>query len=232
MSKTAAPPANKLVSVRDARDRAIAILSDRFSKDELELDDLERRLNLVHTAASPAEVDLVLADLSGMAEAAKLPVPAAAPASSRAMVPASQVRERQSIVAIFGGAERKGAWLSPRHLRVVAVMGGVELDFRDARLPPGVTDVSIFSFMGGVEVLVPPELAVESNGVAIMGGFEHLDRAPAETEGDQPVLRVHGFVMMGGFSIETRLPGETSGDARRRRRTERKEQRRLLSGRR
>ena len=182
-------------------------------------------------AGPPAEGAKVRDDLPGRAQAANPPVPSAAPAASKAMVPASQVRERQSVVAIFGGAERRGAWLSPRHLRVVAVMGGVELDFREARLPPGVTDVSIFSFMGGVEVVVPPELAVESNGVAIMGGFEHLDRAPVETDGEQPVLRVHGFVMMGGFSIETRLPGETSGDARRRRRNERKEQGRLLSGR-
>ncbi len=217
--------AKQLVSVRDARDRAIAVLSDLFARDELELDEFERRVNLVHRAPSPAEVDKVIADL---------PVPVAEPqhAPQTALVPVSDVRDSQTIVAVMGGAERKGTWSSARRLRVWTVMGGATLDFREARLPPGVTEISIFSLMGGVEIIVPPELPVETNGIAIMGGFEHLERTPGDLEPDRPTLRVHGFVMMGGFSVETRLVGESSSEARRRRKREGRERRKLLEGKR
>jgi hypothetical protein len=105
------------------------------------------------------------------------------------------------------------------------------LDFREARLPPGETHVSVFILMGGVQIIVPPELAVETSGMAIMGGFEHLERAPAVADPERPVLRVTGFAMMGGVAVETRLAGESERDARRRRRKELKEQKRLGDGR-
>ena len=61
-------------------------------------------------------------------------------------------------------------------------MGGATLDFREARLPEGEVEIRVGALMGGVEIIVPPTLAVESNGAAIMGGFEHVDRAPATAE--------------------------------------------------
>jgi hypothetical protein len=210
-----------LVSVRDARERTIAILSDLFARDDLELDEFERRVSLVHRAANVAEVEKVIDDL-------KLPdgVAGVAPRPSTALVPASQVRQSETLVAILGGATRRGTWTAPQHLRVFAFMGGSELDFREARLAPGVTDVTIFAMMGGVQITVPPDLAVEVHGGAILGGFEHIDRQPPEADPDRPILRVHGFAIMGGVGIETRLAGETERDARRRRRRERKALRR------
>jgi hypothetical protein len=102
-------------------------------------------------------------------------------------------------------------------------MGGAVLDFREARLPPGTTEVTVFALMGGAQIIVPPGLAVEMDGSAFMGGFEHMERAPAEADPERPVLRVSGFVLMGGVAVETRLPGEGERDARRRRRRERKQ---------
>jgi hypothetical protein len=134
---------------------------------------------------------------------------------------------RQTRLAIMGGVDRRGAWTVPQHLRCIAILGGVQLDYREARLPAGVVDVSVFALMGGVHIIVPPDLAVEISGSAIMGGFEELDRTPAQPDPDRPTLRIHGFAMMGGVSIETRLVGESSREARRRVRKERKELRRL-----
>ena len=76
--------------------------------------------------------------------------------------------------------------------------------------------------MGGVEIIVPPHLPVEAEGVAIMGGFDHVDRAPAEPDPGAPLLRVTGLAFMGGVHIEMRLPGESGRDARKRRRRERR----------
>jgi hypothetical protein len=74
-----------------------------------------------------------------------------------------------------------------------------------------------------VEIIVPPNLPVEADGVAIMGGFAHVDRAPADPDPAAPMLRVTGLALMGGVHIEMRLPGESPREARKRRRRERRE---------
>ena len=105
------------------------------------------------------------------------------------------------------------------------MMGGAHLDLREARFPPGPVDIDVFALMGGVEIIVPPGLAIETHGSAIMGGFQEVNRAPAHPDADAPLVRVHGLVMMGGVDIRMRLPGETGRDAHRRQRRELKAQR-------
>jgi hypothetical protein len=89
--------------------------------------------------------------------------------------------------------------------------------------PPGPVEVHVLTLMGGVEIIVPPQLAVESDGVAIMGGFDHAGSAPAAADAEATVLRIHGFAVMGGVEIKIRLPGESERDARKRKRAERKQ---------
>jgi len=110
----------------------------------------------------------------------------------------------------------------------VTMMGGARLDLREARFPPGPVDIEVFAFMGGTEIIVPPGLAVQTHGTAIMGGFQEVNRAPAHPDPDAPLLRVHGMAMMGGVDIKMRLPGEDDDDheARRRLRHERHAERR------
>jgi hypothetical protein len=109
-------------------------------------------------------------------------------------------------------------------------MGGVVLDFREALMAPGVTEVWIFTLRGGAEILVPPGLSVESDGVAILGGFEHRDDAPLHDLPDRPLLRLRGLAVMGGVEVSIRLPGESARDARKRLRGARREQRRVGRG--
>jgi len=209
-----------LVALRSARDQTITILSDNFARDVIDMDEFERRLTLAHSAQSLAELAVLTQDLEVPQTPARVPPPAA-------MVTASRVQAQQSMVAIMGGSNRSGRWMVPRRLNTLSVMGGFELDFREALLAPGITEIQIVSVMGGVHIIVPPTLPVEMSGIAIMGGFEHCERAPAQLDDDTPLLRITGFVMMGGVSIETRLPGETERHSRHRRRLEKKEQRKL-----
>ena len=101
-------------------------------------------------------------------------------------------------------------------------MGGFSLDFREAMLGPGVTDVNVFVLMGGGEIIVPPEMEVEVSGFAFMGGFDHETDEPLRPNPDRPILRIKGFAMMSGVGVEVRLPGETAREAKKRRRLERK----------
>jgi Cell wall-active antibiotics response LiaF, C-terminal len=133
------------------------------------------------------------------------------------------------MIAVFGGTSRRGRWVPARRNTAIGILGGVQLDFREAMLGPGVTEVAVFACMGGVEIIVPPEMAVEVDGMAIMGGFDHETDTVLNRDPDQPLLRVKGLVVMGGVEIAVRRPGESKRDAKKRKRIERRELRELKS---
>jgi hypothetical protein len=80
--------------------------------------------------------------------------------------------------------------------------------------------------MGGINIVVPPGLAVQMHGSAIMGGFADINRAPANPDPDTPLLRVRGLTMMGGVNVDMRLPGESERGARKRQRRELRDEQR------
>jgi hypothetical protein len=208
--------AGALVALRERREQVIAVLTEQFSRDTFELDELERRLDLAHRADSIAALDTLVVDLDVAASTTAL----AAPAVDDATLATWPRRKR--LTAILGGFEKRGAWTCPRHVSVTAVMGGAEVDLREAEMAPGVTEMNVIAIMGGVELIVPPWLSVEVDATAILGGFEELHRAPTTPEPGRRVLRITGVAIMGGVSIETRLPGESRREAKRRTKREAK----------
>jgi len=219
------PPETRLALARahETRERVIAELQEHFAHDALDVDEFERRVTLAHTSESSVEIACLTADLPPLATAP-------APAQTKALVPADEVKPVQTIRGLMGNTERRGAWAVPRRIHVRATMGSIVLDFRDARMPSGAVEIDLRAVMGSAEIIVPPGLAVETEGSAIMGSFEHVDRAPAHPDPDAPLLRVHGLAFMGSVEIKMRLPGETDRDAHRRLKAERRE-RKALPGR-
>ena len=134
------------------------------------------------------------------------------------------------VVAALGGTKRKGRWSPARKNYAVSVMGGVQLDFREAALAPGVTEVKVYTVMGGVDIIVPPGLNVESHGMALLGGFEHKGDTTMHPDPHAPTLRITGLAIMGGVDVSVRQSGESASDARRRRKLERRDQRKRLRG--
>jgi uncharacterized protein DUF1707 len=214
-------PGPRGTPTRSRKDEIIQELSSAFARDDLTIEEFERRLDVAHRTHDARELDALLADLP------KPPPPmpvGTKPLPSRPPPPApSEVQEQETIGAIMGGVERKGPWVPARRNNVFVFMGGVELDFREARMAAGVTEIAVFCAMGGVEILVPPGVAVEASGVPIMGGF--VRHAGPPTGPDAPVLRVKGLVIMGGVDIQVRHAGESARDARRRERKEKKQRR-------
>ena len=197
-----------LVALRGRREMVIDALSTHFANDSLDLDEFEQRVDLAHRATSVAELDELLKDLE----------PAADAQPSESLVPQAEVQEvaiatrprgASLVRSILSGVQRKGMWRVPKQLRVVAVMGGVDLDFREAEFGPGVTEVKVKSIMGGIAIIVPPHLQVECDGRAILGVFEGMDRGTGERDPAAPLLRITGVAIMGAVEISTRLAGET-----------------------
>jgi hypothetical protein len=223
MSEPVAPlKPTQLVALRRRREEVIELLSDSYAADLLTIEQFEKRLDEAHRATDMVSLEKLVADLEGVRPTKHAP--------SVAMVPAGQVARSRNVVAILGGATRSGEWTLPRKLRVFTLMGGADIDLREASFPPGLTEISIFSVMGGVDVIVPPNLPVECDGIAIMGGFDSIERTSRGIDSDPeaPRLRITGFAMMGGVDVSTRLPGESAREARKRLKRERKEKAKLL----
>ncbi|HEX2080077.1 MAG TPA: DUF1707 domain-containing protein [Longimicrobium sp.] len=214
------------VPLEQTRESVVQQLSVHFAHDNLTAEALEERLDRAYQASTLDELRSLVSDLPVLHQDGAAP----GPRTYVSPETGSHVAERQIVVGIMGGAEKKGVWTPAKQIYVVAMMGGVELDFRDARFGPGVTEVIVFAVMGGAEIVVPPGVHVELNGVALMGGFGQTGSAPLPTDPHAPVLRIGGFALMGGVEVNICYPGERPKDARKREKLERKERRRLSGG--
>ncbi len=224
---TEEPGASTPLPLNHTRQATIDALCEHFANDVMGVEEFERRVDGAHKATSTQELKELLRDLPG----GDLPAVAGAetlPAHARhyTVTTPEHVKERSFSVAVLGGFGRSGRWSPARTNYAVAVMGGAEIDFREAVMPPGVTEIRIFTMWGGVEVVVPPGMNVESHGIGIMGGFEHAPDRPADPAA--PTLRITGLAVMGGVDIAVREAGESARDARRRRRQERRDRAREL----
>jgi hypothetical protein len=187
------------------RDRIIDRLSSGFAHGAIDTDEFERRVTVVHRSESAVEIEALVNDLP----ASHSPTPSAPP--TRALVPASQAPESGRTLSVFGNTVRRGNWTVPRKLEVRAIFGNVELDFREAVLPTGVVELHLRPIFGNIEITVPPNLAIQAEGNAVFGNFDHVSRAPTQAAPDAPVLRVIGTSVFGNVEIHMRLPGEQPG---------------------
>jgi hypothetical protein len=195
----------------------ITRLSECYATDVLEVDELERRLDLAHAARTVAELEALVADLAPAPATTALV--AAAPAAIEDPSRAATKRVR----VIMSHVERRGRWTVPRTLELRVFWGNAELDFRDASLAPGVTTIDVRVLMGNLEIILPPHLAIDVDVSSFMGSVEERHRVPPDEDPARPVLRLSGAVRLGNLEITTRLPGESRGDARRREKRERKQ---------
>ena len=189
--------------LRQRREAAVAQLCEHFARDNIDANELERLIDETHRATSSGELEAILGKLPALRPTS----PAVGPAST-ARTPTHSRSAQSIVVALMGGAERRGIWSPGESVYVTAVMGGAVLDFRQAELHQSVTEVYVVAIMGGVEIIVPPGVQVESDGIGIMGGFGQVGNARFPIDGTGPVLRVRGVAIMGGVEIRQQAVGD------------------------
>jgi hypothetical protein len=107
--------------------------------------------------------------------------------------------QRLSSVAVWSGVKRRITSSLFQYADLTAVMGGIEIDFRQAGIS-GEAVLDLFVVMGGVSIQVPPGWTVSNQAIVFMGGVE--DRSSGQP-GSAHRLVLRGFVMMGGVEIKT-----------------------------
>ena len=176
-------------------------LGDHAAVGRLTLDELEERSGRALAAKTRGELATLTSDLPP--EHRRRP---ARPAQVPSPAPRKPVRW---MVAIMGGSHRRGRFRAVGQINAVAVMGGDEIDLREAEIEGGELTVNLIAFMGGSNVYVPDSVDVEVGGFSFMGGHEEIGREPTPRPG-APVIRIRVWSLMGGASIY-RLPPQARG---------------------
>ena len=204
MSELSGPADHSLMRVSDSdRERAADVLREAAGHGRITMDELDERLELAYAAKTYADLAAVTRDLPA-------PTPAPGPVAPAMAGRIGGTPRSKFSVAIMSGARRAGRWVVPRTYVGVAVMGGVELDLRDAQFSEPEVTIHAYTLMGGIEITVPEDIDVDVSGIACMGGFDHNASGPGVP--GAPRVRVVGCAVMGGVEVK-RKPPEPIKDA-------------------
>ena len=185
--------------VSDAeRDAVLRTLGDHAAVGRLTLDELEERSGRALAAKTRGDLATLTSDL-----------PREAGQASELSPVTSRKKPVRWMVAIMGGSHRRGRFRTVGSINAVAVMGGDEIDLRDAELEGGELTLNLFALMGGSNIYVPDSVEVEVGGFSLMGGHEEVgsERPPRP---NAPLIRIRVYALMGGATIY-RLPPQARG---------------------
>jgi len=185
--------------VSDAeRDAVLRTLGDHAAVGRLTLDELEERSGRALAAKTRGDLATLTSDL-----------PREAGQASELSPVTSRKKPVRWMVAIMGGSHRRGRFRTVGSINAVAIMGGDEIDLRDAELEGGELTLNLFALMGGSNIYVPDSVEVEVGGFSLMGGHEEVgsERPPRP---NAPLIRIRVYALMGGATIY-RLPPQARG---------------------
>ncbi|MBC3842694.1 DUF1707 domain-containing protein [Streptacidiphilus sp. 4-A2] len=219
LRKTAAPkpyadpatdPALQLRASDADRERVAEVLREAYAEGRLTAEEHSERVDAVYAAKTMGDLVPLTKDLPAHATAhATAP---AAPRPQRSDLPARQ--EPPQMIAVFGGAERKGRFRAGSLLKALAVFGGVEIDLSEAVFDSPELVIHCTAVFGGVEIKVPPHVTLRGGGVGIFGGTDI--RQQDGEDPSAPVVTVRTVCVFGGVSAEPKKPNKLKEALRKR----------------
>ncbi|SIO88356.1 DUF1707 domain-containing protein [Nocardiopsis sp. JB363] len=188
------------------RDSVAHRLREALAEGRLDPDEHGDRLDAVYRAKTLGELVPITRDLPDTG-AAPMPAPSDF-RSPRPVYGAGRIVDMppssRAALVLMGGADRSGSWIVPGSFTAVAVMGGIELDLREARFTQRETTIWIGTAMGGIGIIVPDDIQVRVHGLPIMGGFGIEGNTPSVVEPGAPIVHIRGIAVMGGVGVEYR----------------------------
>ncbi len=117
--------------------------------------------------------------------------------------PPSSIDDPNAVIhsfAMMAGIHHQSSAQAFRGGDVNAIMGGVELDLRNAQIKDGEEAViDAFAMWGGIEITVPENWRVAGQVMPLLGGFENKTRA---TGTGGPLLIIKGTAVMGAVEVK------------------------------
>lgn len=100
---------------------------------------------------------------------------------------------------LFWGIDRKVTSKSFTGGEISVAFGGAQIDLREAKVAKEGAKLHIGCAFGGVEIFVPKDCRIKTEGSGILGGWESN---VADRDVEKPVLEITGGVAFGGVEIK------------------------------
>jgi hypothetical protein len=200
MPSSPPPEQRPVVSLADERERVIQLLSDHFANDRLSLEELETRIELSYKASSTADLQRLTADLPSVAAS---PVPASLPTDELAVI----APDRERLFSVMSETRRRGGWIVPQRLDLIALMSDTTIDLTQAVLPTGIIDIHVRSICAAVKIVVPPGIQVVSRLSSLMSsvrGSGEPNVGGGEEWKTGTVVRLSGWALMAEVQTKVR----------------------------
>src|SRR5262249_43500032 len=112
--------------------------------------------------------------------------------------------DRLSEFAMFGGGDRMIRSQAFRGGTITAIMGGFDIDMRDAQMAGDAATIDVFVVMGGIDLKVPESWTIVIDVTPFMGGANYGKRGqvPPPPGTPQKVLTAPVFFFMGGVDVK------------------------------
>jgi uncharacterized protein DUF1707/cell wall-active antibiotic response 4TMS protein YvqF len=172
------------------RERTVEVLRHAASDGQLTVDELEERVSAAYAARTRRELERLTADVT----------PASGEQHSGLAVKEGPGGDRW-IVSIMSGHDRRGRWRIAPRCTVLNLMGGSDIDLNDAELSDRVTQLNVYSIMGGADIHVPHGVDVHVSNFAFMGGND-VQLGDERTLAGGPTIHVRLVSIMGGTSVK------------------------------
>lgn len=105
-------------------------------------------------------------------------------------------------MVIFGGVVQRVDSQEFEGGEILALFGGVEIDFRKAKMKSNAAVIEANAIFGGCQLKVPETWSVELRGAGVLGGYEDKTISPRPEDGPTQKLILTGNAVFGGISIE------------------------------
>ncbi|HEY5979673.1 MAG TPA: DUF1707 domain-containing protein [Microlunatus sp.] len=189
------------------RDKVATVLSTAYAEGRITREEHDERLDQVMRAKTFDELVPITADLVPLAVSTPaVPSPATVTPPPTFAVDTSRDSGGDQLIAIFGGATRKGRWRMPKQSTAVALFGGVEIDLTEAIFESTEIEITGFWCFGGMEIKAPAGIEVRDRTVGIFGGTEI--KGLGDPIPGAPVITIKGASLFGGVSVTGPVPSK------------------------
>jgi hypothetical protein len=192
------------------REKVVTVLSTAYAEGRITRDEHDERLDAVMRAKTFDELVPITHDLVPLPVSTPSSVPTSAvtpaPATMSFSIDTSRDSGSDQMIAIFGGATRKGRWRMPKQSQAVALFGGVEIDLTEATFESTELEISGFWCFGGMEIKAPAGIEVRDRTAGIFGGTEI--KGLGDPIPGAPVITIKGVSLFGGVSVTGPVPSK------------------------
>jgi hypothetical protein len=178
------------------REAVVARLRHAAGEGRLTVEELAERIDAAYAAKTQAELEPLTADLPAASAYPAVGAPAGVPG-------APSEGGATLVLGILGGGDRTGRWRVPSRVTVVNVLGGADLDLREAVLEAPEVEITVWSVFGGSNITVPEGVHAELGGFALLGANQMRVEGQPPGPG-APVVRVKAWSLLGGTDLKTK----------------------------